>query len=547
MHPDDMEALRGIFRTEARELLMGMERAILMLESTQDPEVLKGLFRAVHTLKGNCLMMGFPDASELVHSVEDLLQMFVARTLPASASVVTLLLQSVDALRMLLGVPGEGRVAADVDPAVIQGRLMQTARAGGTAGEPPVLGKVRGVLPEALGELPAPERTLRVGLDRLDRLLDLTGEIAISRGRLTAMLEQAERHSPAELLEAHQETDRLYLDLQELVLKARLVPIGRAFQPFARTLWELGAATGKQVRLETGGEDVEVDTTVVELIRDPLTHLVRNAVDHGIELPGVRQARGKPPTGTLRIHARQEAGAIVVQVSDDGVGLNRERILQKARATGLLGPNEERDDAELFQLIFAPGFSTAERITELSGRGIGMDVVWRNIEMLRGSISIETREGAGTSFTLRLPLTLSIIEGFCVGVGEDTYVLPLENVFECVELPLEERGTGATGLLHLRGHALPYLRLREHFAAEGPRPERESVVIVGHGRDFRAGLAVDSLLGQAQTVIKPLSKLFQHLPGLSGSAILGTGRVALVLDVSSLLRSLLPRPFIRVA
>ncbi|WP_269744536.1 Hpt domain-containing protein, partial [Stigmatella aurantiaca] len=209
------ESLRGIFRAEARELRIGMERAILLLESTADPEVPKGLFRAVHTLKGNCLMMGFPDASELVHAVEDLLQMYVARTLSASAAVVTLLLQSVDALRMLLGVPGEGRVAADIDPAVIQGRLLQTARAGGVTEAPPVLGKVRGFSSEVPPESPAPERTLRVGLDRLDRLLDLTGEIAISRGRLTTMLEQADRHAPAELLEAHREMDRLYLDLQD--------------------------------------------------------------------------------------------------------------------------------------------------------------------------------------------------------------------------------------------------------------------------------------------------------------------------------------------
>jgi two-component system chemotaxis sensor kinase CheA len=208
----------------------------------------------------------------------------------------------------------------------------------------------------------------------------------------------------------------------------------------------------------------------------------------------------------------------------------------------LLGPSEEREDSELFQLIFTPGFSTAERVTELSGRGIGLDVVRSNIEALRGSISLETEAGKGTTLSLRLPLTLSLIEGFLVEVGTEIYVLPLERVLECVELPTSERRTGRAGLLNLRGRALPYLRLREHFGLEGSPPARESVVIVSYGRGQQAGLVVDSLLGQAQTVIKPLGRLFQQLPGISGSAILGTGRVALVLDLTPLLRKLLSTP-----
>ena len=542
MTKTNLEMVRTVFRAEASELIAGMEGTFLTLESASGAKAFEGLFRSVHTLKGNALLMGFPAASELAHVVEDLLEKLAAHVVPITPAVVTLLLQAVDGLRMLIGLPVES-TRASVEPAELQRQLAAAARLGASTEAQAVPEQRRPAASEKPSEAtarPGRERTLRVGLDRLDRMLDLTGEIAIARGRLTLMLEQAGRYSPQELLEAHRDADRLYLDLQELVMKARLVPIGRVFQVFARTLRELCATTGKRVRLEVSGEDVEVDTTLMELIRDPLTHLVRNAVDHGIESPEVRQARGKDPTGILRLQARHEAGGILVRIEDDGAGLDRARIRERARAMGLLGPNEEREDAELFQLIFTPGFTTAERVTELSGRGIGLDVVRNNIEALRGSIFLETEAGKGTTLSLRLPLTLSLIEGFLVGVSTETYVLPLERVLECVDMPASERRTGRTGLLELRGRAVPYLRLREHFGLEGSAPERECVVIVSYGRGQQAGLVVDSLLGQAQTVIKPLSRLFQQLPGISGSVILGTGRVALVLEISLLLRRLLP-------
>jgi two-component system chemotaxis sensor kinase CheA len=533
-----MGMVRSVFRAEALELLTGLERYFLALEAASGPGGIENVLRSIHTLKGNSLLMGFPAAADVAHSVEDLLARISQRSCPVTQELVTLLLQSVDTLRVLISTQGaEGHEAPDVPE--LQRRLKEAASAEhsqeASAGQADANPERQA---EGVAHL-SEERTLRVGLDRLDRMLDLTGEIAIARGRLTTLLEQAQRYSPQELLDAHREADRLYLDLQELVLRARMVPIGRAFQPFARTLRDLCAATGKLVRLEVSGEDVEVDTSVVELIRDPLTHLVRNAVDHGIEPPSVRRQRGKEYYGTLRLRALHEAGSVVVEVEDDGAGLDQERIRERARAMGLLRPGEERDDAELFQLIFVAGFSTAQRVTELSGRGIGMDVVKRNIESLRGSISIDTRPGEGTTFRVRLPLMLSIIEGFLVGVGEETYILPLQSVLECVDLPAEERRPGRTGVLNLRGQPLSYLRLRDHFELPGPPPARESIVVFGHGRG-RAGLAVDTLLGQGQTVVKPLGRLFQNVSGVSGSAILGTGRVALILDVSSLLDKVLP-------
>ncbi len=529
----DMDTVRSLFRAEALELLARLERDFLALEGASGTSVIEGILRSIHTLKGNSLLMGFPAASDVAHTVEDLLVRISRRSRPVTQERATLLLQAVDALRLLIS--EQGAEASDVPG--LQRRLKEAASAELLQEDST---EQTGTSPEqqAEGAHPAEERTLRVGLDRLDRMLDLTGEIAIARGRLTAMLEQAQRYSPQELLDAHRETDRLYLDLQELVLRARMVPIGRAFQPFARTLRDLCAATGKLVRLEVSGEDVEVDTTVVDLIRDPLTHLVRNAVDHGIEPPSVRLQRGKGYTGTLKLRAFHEAGSIVVEVEDDGGGLNRDRIREQARALGLLGPREEREDAELFQFIFVAGFSTAERITELSGRGIGMDVVKRSIESLRGTIAIDSRPGVGTTFSMHLPLMLSIIDGFLVGVGEETYILPLQKVLECVDLPEQERRPGRTGVLNLRGQPLPYLRLRDHFQLRGPLPARESIVVIAHGRG-QAGLAVDTLLGQGQTVVKPLGQLFHGVSGVSGSAILGTGRVALILDVPSLLKKAL--------
>ena len=531
----ELEKVHAVFLTETEEQLVNLEQELLALEASPGPESLRAVFRTVHTLKGGTSVMGFTEAVELAHTLEDLLVRLEAGVLVLHSGLGTLLLQSVDALRELVGL----RPVAEPDsrlPAKEVHQLLATT----VQAARPMEGHSGAGGPERPGEAehgearPARERTLRVGLDRLDRMLDLTGEISIARGRLTNMLTNAHLYTPQQLLEAHREADGLYLDLQELVMKVRMVPIGRTFQPFARTVRDLSQTLGKQVRLVVSGEDVEVDTTVTELIRDPLTHLVRNAMDHGLECPEVRRAQGKDPTGTLVLRACHEAGTIVIQIVDDGAGLDRARIAARARERGLLGPEEERSDEDLFRLIFEPGFSTAERVTELSGRGVGMDVVKRNVEALRGTISVDTSPGQGTTFSLRLPLTLSIIEGFSVGVGDETYVIPLENVLECVELPVVEYRPGRTGLGNLRGEPLPYIRLREHFQLGGELPSRESIVVIGHGRG-RAGLAVDRLLGQGQTVIKPLGKLCQGLPGVAGSTVLGDGRVALILDVPALL------------
>lgn len=528
----DRQALVETFVAEASETLDGMEQRLVALEARPgDEELVHALFRDAHTLKGSASVVAFDAVRELAHEAEALLDRVRDRTLAVTAERVTLLLRAVDLLRSALAEAADGRTEETPELERFRHELRRAA-AEGAAGEPSPAAPVEAA--------PAPARaarSLRVDVSKLDRMLNLSGEIAITRGRLTDMLERRTALTLEEILEAHREADRLYLDLQELVMKARMVPVGPLFQQQLRVVRDLARAQGKQVQLAVEGADVEVDTSIVEHIRDPLTHMVRNAVDHGIETPEERSRRGKPATGQLVLRAFHDGGSIVVQVEDDGGGLDRARIAAKAKALGL---SPEPGDA-LLRLIFEPGFSTSERVTDVSGRGVGLDVVRRNVEALHGSVSAESPEGRGTTITLRLPLTLAIVQGFRVGVGGETYILPLDSVVECLDLPAGGGGTGeATGVLGLRGQPLPFLRLRRHLGVPGDAPGREAVVVVRHG-GATAGIAVDQLLGESQTVIKPLSRLFQGLPGISGSSILGDGRVALILDVGGLLREALRR------
>jgi two-component system chemotaxis sensor kinase CheA len=413
-------------------------------------------------------------------------------------------------------------------------KLQALAREAGSRKEPRPGEPDKALSPIGAGDQRA--RTLRVDVETLDRLLDLAGEMAVGRGRLKEALEEVPGGAALVASEIHSEADRLHADFQELVMKARMEPLGPTFQRFTRIVRDLGATLGKSVRLLIEGEDVEVDTKIVEHIRDPLTHLVRNALSHGIEAPAERTARGKDARGLICLRAFRETGGIVIEVEDDGLGLSKERIAQRARELGLVAEAEGLTEAEQQDLIFEPGFSTATAVTEVSGRGVGLDVVRRNVEALRGSVRVVSREGAGTTFTIRLPLSISIIPGFAVCSGAETFILPLEAVLECLELPQDGlAGQDGTGVVSLRGTPLPWQRLRDRFLISRERPSREFVVVVQQdGR--RLGLVVDALLGETQTVLKPLGRLFRGLPGIAGSAILGSGGVALVLDLPGLFR-----------
>jgi two-component system chemotaxis sensor kinase CheA len=371
------------------------------------------------------------------------------------------------------------------------------------------------------------KRTVRVDADKLDRLIDLVGELIIA-GASTNVV--ARRAQMPELLECTSILSGLVEEVRDSALQLRMVKIGATFNRFQRVVHDVARELGKDIRLQVNGEDAELDKTVVEKIGDPLTHLVRNAMDHGIEPAELRAARGKPVQGTVSLNAYHDSGSIVIEVSDDGGGLRRDRILAKGIERGLAEPGRSYTDKEIFNMIFEPGFSTAEQVTNLSGRGVGMDVVKRNIVALRGSVEMSSREGVGTTVTVRLPLTLAIINGFQVGAGKSTFVIPMEMVEECIEFH-EQPGCD---WVDLRGQPLPFVRLRERFGLAGAPARRQSIVVIRYG-SRKAGLLVDSLLGEFQTVIKPLGKVFAGARFLSGSSILGTGEVALILDMAALL------------
>lgn len=440
------DELLATFSAEAVEHLAALEAGLLALEQTPgDAEIRRELLRLAHTLKGNASCVGFDTFAAFAHAYEAQLE---------SATDFAALLDGIDTFRRLLA-QGESATASP--------------------------------------------NTLRVAVEKLDRMLDLVGEIAILQGG---------------------QLDQLHGELQELIMRARMVPVGPLFRQYARTVRDLAARHGKQARLVTRGEEVELDTRAVELLRDPLTHMIRNAIDHGIETPERREARGKTAAGTITLEARHEAGMITVRISDDGAGLDRRAIAEG---------NES--------LIFEPGFTTTNEVTDLSGRGVGMDVARRGIDALRGTIAIETREGIGTTFTLRLPLTLAVIDGFGVAAGDETWIVPMESVVECVELPAAPSHDDTTGVLLLRDEIVPWVRLRKLFHLGGDAAPRENVLVVQHG-GARAGLVVDALHGSAQAVIKPLGNYFGHIPGIAGTSILGSGRVALILDTAAIFREL---------
>lgn len=374
---------------------------------------------------------------------------------------------------------------------------------------------------------------IRVQADKLDQLINTVGELVIANAAASI---SAKRNGDVATQEAVAIAEGLVEEIRDGSLELRMVPIGETFQRFKRIVRDVSQELGKDIRLEISGADTELDKTVVEKIGDPLTHLVRNAVDHGIEAAEHRARDGKSPQGAIRLNAYHEAGNIVIEVSDDGRGLEREKLIAKALERGVIQTADGLSEQDVFQLIFEPGFSTADQVTNLSGRGVGMDVVKRNIEALRGTVDVDSTIGEGTTLRIRLPLTLAIIDGFLTGVGESSYVVPLEAVVECVELTTAQREeTRGRSFVNLRGEVLPFIRLRDYFDLEGEAGRRENIVVVSYG-SLKAGLIVDALMGEHQTVIKPLGRLFGSLSGISGSTILGSGEVALILDVPALIQ-----------
>ena len=373
----------------------------------------------------------------------------------------------------------------------------------------------------------AESRLIRVQADKLDQLIDLVGELVIAGASANLL---AQKSGQGTLVEATSVLSRLVENIRDSALQLRMVQIGETFNKFNRVVRDVSKELGKDIDLVITGAETELDKSVVEKIGDPLMHLVRNALDHGIEPADVRAANGKLAKGRVELNAFHDSGSIVIEVVDDGGGLKADRIQAKAIEKGLIQPGQTLSEQEIVNLIFEAGFSTMEKVSNLSGRGVGMDVVKRNIQALRGTVEVKTEVGVGSRFIIRLPLTLAIIDGFLTSVNSSSYVIPLDSVVECLEL---RDGDTRGHMLNLRGEVLPFVRLREMFDISGANPERENVVVV-HYSGQKAGIVVDQLLGEFQTVIKPLGVLFRHVRGIGGSTILGSGEVALILDVQAL-------------
>ena len=377
------------------------------------------------------------------------------------------------------------------------------------------------------------ESSLRVPAGKLDRLVNLVGELVIGQTRLAQVA--AEKDDPT-LSSISEELERLSDELRDNALGLRMTPIGSSFGTYRRVVRDISAQKGKDIHMVTQGAETELDKTVIEQLNDPLIHLLRNSIDHGIEDPEERKSAGKPQQGTVTLAAEQAGGSVIISISDDGRGMDAEAIRAKAVERDLISESSDLTEKQILNLIFEPGFSTSSEITDISGRGVGMDVVKKNIDALRGSVEVESEPGRGSTITVTLPLTLAIIDGLQVRVGEEYYIVPLSAVNECVELTSEEKNKNRAGrLIPLRESLVPYIRLRELFNVDGSTPDIEQVVLVA-SREATVGLAVDEVIGQQQTVIKNLGRVYRDVRGISGATIKGDGGIALILDVDPLVR-----------
>lgn len=380
--------------------------------------------------------------------------------------------------------------------------------------------------------------SIRVGTDKVDSLIDLVGELVITQSMLSQLGENFDLSRVQQLIDGLEQLERNTRELQEGIMRIRMLPISFAFNRFPRLVHDLSAKMGKQVELKLSGEQTELDKTVMEKIGDPLVHLVRNSLDHGLETPEKRLASGKPETGLLHLNAYHQGGTIVIEISDDGAGLNEEKILGKAIERGLVSSDETLSPEKIHELIFMPGFSTADEVSDVSGRGVGMDVVRKNIHSLGGSVDVSSTPGLGSTFTIRLPLTLAIMDGQTIQVGDQRYIIPLISIIESVEIKpgTVKQVTGKGEVYSLRDEYVPIIRLYELFNLT-PRSDRleDGLLVVVEFEDRKVGLLVDELLAQQQVVIKSLESNYRKVTGMAGATILGDGTVALILDISGLL------------
>jgi two-component system chemotaxis sensor kinase CheA len=550
------------FYGEALEHLQQIEAALLTLErSSDDREALNSIFRSFHTIKGNAGFLGLEPMNLLAHEVESLLDLARNRRLRLNSAIITEILCSRDALQALIDQVGRALKTGQVPDRVVPIRHLIESMRQLAVGSAELVGEILpagpgesaaadGIAPAAAaGEGPAApdaaergaeaSRTVRVSTEKLDSLMDVVGELVIVQSQL---LETAHRVGAADpsLQRDVAQLNRIAKELQRTAMALRMIPIKPAFQKMERLARDLACASGKKIDFTTSGEGTRVDRTVVEEIGDPLVHMVRNALDHGLELPAERLAEGKTETGSVRLRAYHEGGSVIVELKDDGRGIDPVKVLAKARRLGLVASDVQLDRAEIFGLIFLPGFSTAEKITSMSGRGVGMDVVKRNIERLRGKIEVDSEVGRGTVFKIKLPLTLAIIDGLVVRVGDDRFILPSTSVQMALRPVRKDvvRVQGCGEVLDWHGRLLPLHRLHRHFGIPARAKEPwDGIVVIVEASGKLCALLVDEMISKQEVVIKSLGAFLQGLAGVSGVAILGDGSIALILDPATLLQA----------
>ena len=582
----DLNQFHKVFIDEAHEHLGNMEQLLLALDiKNANLEELNAIFRAAHSIKGGSGTFGFSDIAELTHALETLLDKLRKQILDPTEQMVSAFLECCDLLNDMLQAHQSGN---EVDESSIQTmllRLLELADSDATSDESTFISSIESseendgfgffvdekILPAAQeksikeetdgfgffvdeSELPAQktntvksstkqenakapaESSIRVGVEKVDQLINLVGELVITR----SMLAQSASHLDPVQFEAIHEglvnLERNSRDLQESVMSIRMLPINFVFGRFPRLVRDLTQKMNKKVRLKLVGEETELDKGLIEKLSDPLTHLLRNSIDHGIETPEVRSAAGKAEEGTITMSASHQGGSILVQIIDDGAGLNREKLLAKAREKNI-PLSDNPSDKEVWQLIFAAGFSTAQQVTDVSGRGVGMDVVQKNIAEMKGQVEIESVAGQGTTIGLRLPLTLAILDGMTLRVGSEIFIMPLTRILESLQPTHDQLKTvsGQGRVVQIRGEYLPLIALYQilNLEPEVIDPEKGILVVV-ESSIGKVALFVDELIAQQQVVIKSLETHYRKVEGISGATIMGDGRVALILDIDKL-------------
>ncbi|HWF09024.1 MAG TPA: chemotaxis protein CheA [Bryobacteraceae bacterium] len=541
---DDPELVRD-FLVEAREHLSSVESGLLAIEKEpDDAEALNAVFRSFHSIKGLAAFLGAAAIQELAHETENVLDQARSGAIVFSTEIIDLILRSADDLTACLDLAASGRLSAI--PRRDRGLLESLARAARSAEAAPVGAIVQPAAPakESSGESAPPSRprenVLRVDAAKLEHLIDMVGELVIAESVVRNNLGIAQSQEPL-LARNLKQLARVVQEVQKTSMSMRMVSVGQVFRKMDRLVRDLSRKSGKLAHLVTSGDDVELDRGIVESLADPMVHMVRNAMDHGLEMPEERRLAGKPEQGTICLKASHDAGDIVIELADDGRGLDTAKILAKARRTGLLREDEQPEEEAIFRLILEPGFSTAEKVTDLSGRGVGMDVVKKQIQKLRGQIAIRSNPGQGCTLVLRLPLTLAIIDGLVVGAGSQRYIIPMFVVREMFSPGPETFVTIANRaqMVLFRDRLYPLVRLSRLQTAScnsdaGETHRDGGVLIIAEGRGQLFCIAVDHLIGKQEVVIKSLGATYRDIAAVSGGAILGDGRVGLILDVNVL-------------